>query len=434
MRESIDFNNFIQSIFRVNKNDSEHLITRESTTVEFKRNFNKGSAWNTYGKSIAAFANTRGGCLVFGVGDQPRHLLGMSNSRFENLDPEEFTCFLNEKFSPEIHWYMYIHEIRGKKFGLLYVLECNHKPVIAKTNGGDKIYEADIYYRYRGRSEKIKYPELRHIFETQRKQEQELWLRHLQRIASVGIENAAIFNTEDGLVAGRSGAFIIDRQLLPSLQFIREGEFREVIGAPAIRLVGEAQILAVGDVRGSEVVVERQAIHAAEIVEFFLLQRRPRDPHLFIEQACHEPTGYLPIYYFAQMACLDREALTNLVREQRSSALGKRGLLQRLNSNDESLNNELLDSGSTAAKEKRECRQLILDKKITQPTNDSALHRRLDATRSLKREEIDIDYVFPLLLNWYKQYWDRGGNVRSNLYKAICHLDKLFYGYVPDST
>lgn len=419
----------LDSIFRTDTTEPDRLITRESTTVEFKKNFNKGPALNGYGKTIAAFANTKGGCIVFGVTNSPRKLEGMSNNYFEIFDPEELTSFLNEKFSPEIHYEQFIHNRGSKKFGILYVYESMEKPVIARSNGGDKIYEGDIYYRYRGRTERIKYPELRRMLEEQRKQEQSLWLRHFQKIATIGVTNAAIFNPFDGKITGKGGTFIIDKKLLPKLQFIREGEFREVTGAPAIRIVGEAQVLATGEVHTTQVLVERHAIHAREIVEAFLRQQDLSEPRAFIEQACYETTGYLPIYYFAKKAALPKDDLIQVVREEQSSAMGKIGLMKRLQGMDDKLACEIHMTGSVASKNKLAFREQLLNKTLTEPNDIAGLIYILGAIRTLKQDEIQIDYLFPMLLNWYLEYWEEGGNVRTLLYKGICHLDKELHGY-----
>jgi hypothetical protein len=419
----------LDSIFKMDPNIHDRLLTRESTTVEFKRNFNRGPAWNTYGRTIAAFANARGGCIVFGVTNSPRQLEGMANDNFGVLDPAELTAFLNEKFSPELIWHSHIHEMVGKQFGILYICENQEKPVIARSNGGDKIFEGDIYYRYRGRSEKIKYPELRRILEEQRKQEQALWLRHLQNIASIGVSNAAVFNPLDGKITGKAGTFIIDKKLLPKLQFIREGEFREVTGAPTIRIVGEAQVLAAGEVHTVQTVTEKQAIHAREIVEAFLLQQELIQPRVFIEQMCYETTGYLPIYYFAQKATLTKDELIGLIMAEQSTARGKKGLLDRLQGKDDKLSYKIPETESVASTRKKVLREELLKRNLSEPKDIPAVAQSLDAIRSLKAAEIDLDYVFPMLLNWYLQYWEQGNNLRTLLYKAICHLDKILYGY-----
>ena len=52
------------------------LKSRESNTVEFKQSFNSGNS-ATYAKTMAAFANNRGGYIIFGVKDKPREIISV---------------------------------------------------------------------------------------------------------------------------------------------------------------------------------------------------------------------------------------------------------------------------------------------------------------------------------------------------------------------
>lgn len=61
-------------------NDEGRLHHREGQELEFKEQFNL-AALADYFKDFAAFANNRGGYLIFGVKDKPRVLIGMSGSR-----------------------------------------------------------------------------------------------------------------------------------------------------------------------------------------------------------------------------------------------------------------------------------------------------------------------------------------------------------------
>ena len=47
------------------------LKSRESNTVEFKENFNASNT-SKYAKTMAAFANNKGGYIIFGITDRPR--------------------------------------------------------------------------------------------------------------------------------------------------------------------------------------------------------------------------------------------------------------------------------------------------------------------------------------------------------------------------
>jgi hypothetical protein len=156
-------------------------------------------------------------------------LEGLQKSSFDELDPEKVTDFFNEYFAPEIEWYMHIHEFQGRQFGLLYIAESRNKPIVCTKTAGDSkdIKEGEIYYRYRGRSQVIRYPELRDIIDSRRREEQQLWLKHLKQIARVGVREAGIFDLNSGEVSGASGTFVIDESLLDQLKFIKEGGVQE---------------------------------------------------------------------------------------------------------------------------------------------------------------------------------------------------------------
>ncbi|MDP3058673.1 MAG: ATP-binding protein, partial [bacterium] len=158
------------------------LKSRESNTVEFKEAFNKNSTAK-YAKTMAAYANNRGGYIIFGVKDNPREVVGLKNNNFENLSQEQFTDAVNSMFAPAIDWEcgtvlagteQVITSSSGetetknieKKVGWLYTEQADNKPIIAqKAESGEKISSGDVFYRYRARSEKIKHAEMYRIVE-----------------------------------------------------------------------------------------------------------------------------------------------------------------------------------------------------------------------------------------------------------------------------
>ena len=71
------------------------LRRRESVSIEFKEVFHwhDKNFKSKLAKSIAAFANNKGGVIVFGVSNKPHKLVGIEN--FDNTDDAEITTFLN---------------------------------------------------------------------------------------------------------------------------------------------------------------------------------------------------------------------------------------------------------------------------------------------------------------------------------------------------
>lgn len=138
------------------------LIRREGQTLEFKESFNYGGL-SEYYRDFAAFANNRGGYLVFGVKDKPRKRVGLNEKAkglFENLDPETVTGHLLEDFGGRINWICDMIEQDGKTFAYFYVAESQEKPIICKKDENKVLKEAeyliaDKRYTLREMTEKL---------------------------------------------------------------------------------------------------------------------------------------------------------------------------------------------------------------------------------------------------------------------------------------
>ena len=411
-------------IFRVYDNNPEVLVTRESSTIEFKANFHLGRELDRYGKTIAAFANAKGGYIIFGVSNRPRKIIGMTNKKFVDLDPDKLTNYLNNKFSPEIFWKMHTHFIETKEIGIIYVDECSNKPVIAKSDG-DEIKEGDIFYRYRGRTERIKYPELLNIIEDNRQKVHHIWFKHLSRIAKIGAENAAIFDPHDGTVTGKSGQFVIDKSLLSKLRFIKEGEFKEVTGSPAIKIVGQAEVLTAGNVAAERIKVETKVIHSSDLIDAFLKMQEVTNPIDYIIEICHGNTAYLPIYFFIRQTKLNLNDIIQKIKCTELCNLGvKSRLIDRLSQNDPRIHYKIPNSDTPLTQKKVSIRKAILSKNLGGKIIKEDFRHVFLVIQSLKKNEIDIDYIFPILYKWYKDYWKETIQfVQTDFRKAICHID-----------
>jgi hypothetical protein len=240
------------------------LKSRESNTVEFKEAFNRNSTAK-YAKSMAAFANNRGGYIIFGVKDNPREVVGLRNNNFENLNIEQFTDAINTLFAPAIDWECGMTIIRTespiagaggetetelveKRIGWIYTKEAEYKPVIAqKVDNGEKISNGDVFYRYRARSEKIKFAEMNKIIEERAAKEREGLLKLLEVIRKSETANLGIVNYSKGKLTTPYGVDVaFDRklvtQVLKRAKFIKEGSFNEIDGTPVIKVTGNIDL------------------------------------------------------------------------------------------------------------------------------------------------------------------------------------------------
>jgi hypothetical protein len=225
--------------FSFDINAKGHLKRRESFDLEFKANFHLGNQLLEYCRSLVGMANNKGGQIIFGIQDKPRLPIGMTNDKFTTCDPAKINQTLMEYFSHEIEWEMDTLEFNDKVFGRLRVKEANRKPIICKKNGDKVLREASIYYRYRGETKEINYAELLEILQHERDKEKVLWMKHIEKIGTVGPQNIHLVDTYKGELHTDKGKILLDKELLDKIKFIKEGQFVEKGGAPTLRIIGE---------------------------------------------------------------------------------------------------------------------------------------------------------------------------------------------------
>lgn len=230
----------------VSDTDSKgYLKARENTRLEFKESFIFANI-GKYFKTIASFANAKGGIILFGVKDAPRQATGIDYAKFEDIQQDKIATFLIDFFSPQIIWDIGIIEHDKKYFGYIEIQESEDKPVICKKNTGKDLKNGEIYYRYRAQSRVIEFPELKSLQDEVKLKERNLWMKHIERISKIGPQNIAFIDLFDGAIeTGMSDKqFLLNEHLLNELKeqvkFIEEGKFVEKDGAPAIKIIGEA--------------------------------------------------------------------------------------------------------------------------------------------------------------------------------------------------
>lgn len=232
----------IENLLRVREDGS--LYHRESQTLEFKESFNFAGL-SEYFRDFAAFANNKGGYLIFGVKDRPkRELIGLndkSSEQFDKIDPEKISGFLLDLFTGNITWEHDIIKLGDLSFGVFCVEEAQTKPIICKKDEGE-IKNGEIYFRYGGRTQKIQYAELESIINHRIEKQNTQWMDLISKIGKSGPQNAAILDIEKGEISKHnSQILVVDDSLIKGIKWIKEGSFNEKDGAPALKLVGEVQ-------------------------------------------------------------------------------------------------------------------------------------------------------------------------------------------------
>ena len=410
-----------------------YIIDIQPHTLEFKQSF----GWNSlakYMKTFAAYSNAKGGYIAFGISNRPHKLVGLNSDAlqiFDSIDPEKLTEALNDHFAPEIVWSNQIYDWNGKRYGIFYISESLEKPVVCTKNDSDDLKEGDIYYRYRGRTQRIKYPELRSILEHNREKEQQIWMRHISAIARIGVNDAGIFDLNTGKVTGSTGnSFLIDESLLSQLSFIREGEFSEVKGRPTLKLIGNIEVINRLPVPVSKTkIIKTKGIRLPDIILSFLDQKQILEPEEFIKQICYENSAFLPVYYFINIKKWDISETIKALDSIICRPGTKIRLIDRLKKKS-TQRIVLLNHNTEVSKRKAEFIENIKAERLEPELNGKELEYCLQAIRSLTHEEVIQHKTF--LLNILKFLFNRnytsGSSILAdNLRRAICWIDEALY-------
>lgn len=231
-------------MFTFNLDSRGYLKKRESSDLEYKENFHRGDEMLKYIKTLVGMANNKGGQIVFGVKDSPHIPQGMTNSKFAELDPKDFENQITQYFSPTIEWSMDSETYDGKMFGIITVKEAETKPIVCcKSKTSNLLREGAIYYRYRGETKEIGYPELHKLIEAEKEKERILWISHIQKIATIGPANVELLDVYKGELTVNEHKVLIDKNLINKIKFVKEGHFVESNeeGSLALKLVGDVE-------------------------------------------------------------------------------------------------------------------------------------------------------------------------------------------------
>jgi hypothetical protein len=423
-------NRILSEIFKIDSSDPDRLISRENSQLEFKETFSWNNQKARYGKIGSSFANKNGGYLVFGIKNKPRIVIGMQDTQFEEIDPSHISSFFSSTFSPEVEWKHYIHILNNKKIGVLYFSESKNKPVVCTKSVSGELLDGDIYYRYSGQSQKIKYSELTILLNELKQKERDNFQKLLANISKIGVNNSAVLDLQTGNVVGsKEKMFVIDEKLLPKLRIIQEGTFSENSGEPTLKLMGNLIPTNSGLIQPIREVKIKMPVRIGtpDIIFAFLNQENVEYPLEYIKGIALEISGILPVYYFMHLGNLSRKQTIDLLNGVYSRSHARTKLIERLNSNDGYFT-KLKITGTPEYLKKIQYRNLIVNR---QPINDLQLgdvRKFCEVIQTLSKKEVYPNYLLPILkLVFNKFFMEREHNVSTDIRKAICHVDYVLF-------
>lgn len=318
----------LRSFFAKDGNGIWRCRAGETDEFECKQSFNLRGFGKPL-KTIAGFANHRGGYLFFGVKDKPDGfaVCGLKDDRFTDTDQNNFSQTIRAALEPTPRFRVATLTLDDLSVGVIHVEPHTSKPVIAGKTEGELI-EGFIYYRYPGETRPICYADLRSILDERDRHSRESIMPMVQRLLELGPNDAMVANLIDGQLEGGQRAILIDPQSLEQIKFIREGQFDEVDGAPTLRIIGDAQTVPPEIIAPVRTVREEVTVDA--ILRNFINRTPVEQPLSYFKQVSHEQGWTLPIFYYLNQAGQSRKEAVATLRSYRNARENSRAAIIKL--------------------------------------------------------------------------------------------------------
>lgn len=402
------------------------LAHGEADDLECKANFGFKHSHNWI-RAIAALANNRGGYVLFGVADKgtigpagedhSHAVVGLGSKDFENADPADITNKLRSCLDPTPRIQIRTHVLAGITIGVIHVEQHPSRPVIVTKTEGDKIKEGDIFFRYPGQSIRIKYSDLRAILDGRDAAARREIMPAVERLLTLGPRRALIADLDEGTLGSGGNLITIDPELVKQIQFVREGDFKQADGAPALRLVGDVvTATATGKIESRGVVTDKI------LLRNFLARETIASPTEYVRFATEGAhAAWLPIFYFANAAKLDRAALEAFVGKLDGAKAKKDRLLKRIKG-DVSAYERYTGTPATILK------KLMAGDDVTPTDAKGAINAAMAVCGLKDGHGLAADQLLSLLTSCLALVEATPtASGLSHVRRAACRLDELFY-------
>ena len=302
--------------------------------------------------------------------------------------------------------------------GVIEIAKHHDAPIVAIKNVGNDLKEGGIYYRYVGETRLIKPGELRRIIAARERRAVEEFARSMARVAT---GSTATLDLDSGKVQGTNSSFVVDKELLKQIQFIREGEFTETQGAPALRLIGE--VTAIGGTGAERTRIVRQNVTPDAVLRNFLENEGVAEPLHYILSLAHANREWLPLWYYVQASRLDVDKIILALRAEPASQPSHRDTaIQRLL--------RLKSAFKVPVGTPKNLLTKFRAGQIAEPQSDTEDSAFALAVQGLPEGQSNLKRFRRILLSCLDRAQGsdaKAGNRRSSIYRAACRLDELLY-------
>jgi len=402
--------------FAKNSDGFWYLLEGETSTQESKLEFDPKRMGSII-RSIAAMANNKGGFIFIGVEDVTNKAVGLQNNNFEVTDIAFLTDKVKSFLTPTPDFTKEIIHLNDLKIGILHIQKHIYPPVIVYKDG-DKLDDGTILFRYPGQSSNIKFGDLSELLSERDAYSQNKLLNQAKLISKIGVDHSMILDTQKNQLNTDDTAIMIDTVLADQLKFIKEGEFNEVEGATALKLVGDVR--AVDQDGLINEIVEAFALTPERVLKVFLYKEKIQLPYEYIKLSALIQRQWLPIFYFVQ---LDKHSLEEIIYKldgvDPGHKISKKNALLRLQ-------NKLRAFTKPVGNIKPVLKKIQSgDFESLKDTDDTLLAR---AITSLPDDFDNFDPIYHLLKKLFtKAIEKKDPTFKSHVFKASSRLDELVY-------
>jgi Putative DNA-binding domain len=227
------------------------VMSRERRDLEFKQTCDENTRKSCL-KTIAAFANTGGGRIVFGVTDTPRHICGVDPGTFP--DEAELDDFVSRHLSPIPDIRVEEFEIQGLTVCVICVAAMNKPPVIAvrdcQTSGARNktvLQQGIVYNRRAGKTQPASSDEFRLMLERRDQAIQAAVLSIFDRARSIGFDRVSVADFSNFKSPGDNVTLYLPEEAARNLNIIDRARLVQDSGAPAYEIKGKINLTTYSD-------------------------------------------------------------------------------------------------------------------------------------------------------------------------------------------
>lgn len=404
------------------------LSSGETDQHECKANFGFKHC-HEWIRAIAALANNRGGYIFFGVHDKDGEataesdksyaVTGLTNDEFVKADPADFTKLIRSYLDPTPNVLTVAAVVGAKTIGVMHVEQHPGRPVIVRTGDGKVLKEGDIFFRYPGSCERIKYSDLRAILDARDAAARLDVLPLVERLLALGPARALIADLDKGVLDDGKRPIVIAPALLDQIKFIREGEFDEKAGAPTLKLVGDVTA------NGAAVkpTIVRGNITPDAVLRNCLTREKVAHPDAYVAHSAHSNREWQPIWFYLDQAGLSvSDAIKLLTNEPASQPTHRAAAIARLSGKKSAYK-------VNAGKPKQIVKALAAGQ-LEEPGDASEAHKFALAVQGLPDDAPNPDDILAVLLKCLEHATPQtsgNSNLRSAIFRAACRLDELLW-------